>query len=173
MAQHTRWARLSYQGRAVFGTLQGDELVVHTGDMFDAPVPTRESIALSEATWLTPCLPSKMLAMWNNFHGAAKVNGWPEPAEPLYFAKTPNSFNAHLAPIPAPWNYDGRVMYEGELGIVIGRTCTNVSRDDAAAHIFGYTCRGPHRRRCNGDRWHALPRRWRPSGLDAAPAQTS
>jgi 2-keto-4-pentenoate hydratase/2-oxohepta-3-ene-1,7-dioic acid hydratase in catechol pathway len=39
-----------------------------------------------------------------------------------------------------PAGYDGRVVYEGELGIVIGRTCRNVAEADAASHIFGYTC---------------------------------
>ena len=140
MAQHTRWARLSYQGQVVFGAVQGDVLAVHTGNLFDEPVRTREEIALSDATWLTPCLPSKMIAMWNNYRGAARVNGWTEPAEPLYFAKTPNSFNAHMGPIPTPRGYDGRVIYEGELGIVIGRICADVSPLDAADHIFGYTC---------------------------------
>ena len=32
------------------------------------------------------------------------------------------------------------MVYEGELGVVIGSRCTNVSEADATAHIFGYTC---------------------------------
>jgi 2-keto-4-pentenoate hydratase/2-oxohepta-3-ene-1,7-dioic acid hydratase in catechol pathway len=32
------------------------------------------------------------------------------------------------------------VAYEGELGIVIGKACTAVPAEQAAAHIFGYTC---------------------------------
>ena len=42
--------------------------------------------------------------------------------------------------IRRPASYDGRVVYEGELGIVIGRTCTAVSEEQAREHIFGYTC---------------------------------
>jgi 2-keto-4-pentenoate hydratase/2-oxohepta-3-ene-1,7-dioic acid hydratase in catechol pathway len=32
------------------------------------------------------------------------------------------------------------VVYEGELGIVIGKRASSVSESEAAAHIFGYTC---------------------------------
>jgi 2-keto-4-pentenoate hydratase/2-oxohepta-3-ene-1,7-dioic acid hydratase in catechol pathway len=33
-----------------------------------------------------------------------------------------------------------RVDYEAELAIVIGKTCHNVRREDAFAHVLGYTC---------------------------------
>jgi 2-keto-4-pentenoate hydratase/2-oxohepta-3-ene-1,7-dioic acid hydratase in catechol pathway len=39
-----------------------------------------------------------------------------------------------------PASYDGRVVYEGELAVVIGRTASAVSVEDAPAHIFGYSC---------------------------------
>jgi 2-keto-4-pentenoate hydratase/2-oxohepta-3-ene-1,7-dioic acid hydratase in catechol pathway len=124
------WARIQVGERRLFGTVAGESLAVHTGDMFGAATATGETIGLAEARWLAPCEPSKLLALWNNFREAAEKYGWEIPAEPLYFAKTANSFNAHLGAIPAPAAYDGRVVYEGELGIVIGRDAT----------IFGYTC---------------------------------
>jgi 2-keto-4-pentenoate hydratase/2-oxohepta-3-ene-1,7-dioic acid hydratase in catechol pathway len=34
----------------------------------------------------------------------------------------------------------GKVVYEGELGVVIGKRAANVSEADAAQYIFGYTC---------------------------------
>ena len=99
-----------------------------------------ERVPATEARRLTPVQPSKMVALWNNFRASAEKNGWAIPAEPLHFIKTPNSFNAHGQPIRAPKSYSGRVAYEGELGIVIGRTCTAVSVEEAPAHILGYTC---------------------------------
>ena len=41
--------------------------------------------------------------------------------------------------LDVPAAYDGRVLYEGELAVVIGRTAQAVSLADAPAHIFGYT----------------------------------
>ena len=42
--------------------------------------------------------------------------------------------------IRMPKSYAGKVVYEGELGIVIGKTCRAVSEAEAQRHIFGYTC---------------------------------
>lgn len=43
------------------------------------------------------------------------------PAERLFFIKAPNTSCAHGAVIPAPRSYAGSVLYEGELGVVIGK----------------------------------------------------
>jgi 2-keto-4-pentenoate hydratase/2-oxohepta-3-ene-1,7-dioic acid hydratase in catechol pathway len=134
------WARGRVEGRVVFGAVDGETLRVHAGDLFADPAPTGESLALSDITWMTPCDPGKFLGLWKNFHAAATKNGWSIPLEPLYFAKTPTTHLAHLATIEPPATYDGRVCYEGELGIVIGRRAKAVSVEAAAAAIFGYTC---------------------------------
>ena len=89
---------------------------------------------------LTPCVPSKMICLWNNFHALAARLGVAEPAEPLYFLKSPSAFLAHGETIRRPPSYSGNVVYEGELGIVIGKRCSNVSEDEAGDYIFGYTC---------------------------------
>ncbi len=78
--------------------------------------------------------------MWNSFHGLAQKLGQENPAEPLYFLKAPNSFLAGDAVIRRPRAYSGKVFYEGELGIVIGKRCGGVSEAEAAGHSYGYTC---------------------------------
>ena len=135
-----KWLRLRHRGIERFGTLEGETVCLHEGDMFALPRATGERITTADVEWLIPCCPSKMIALWNNFRAAAEKNGWAAPAEPLYFIKTPNSYAAHGAPIPAPAGDVGRVAYEGELAIVIGRRAKAVSAADAPAHIFGYTC---------------------------------
>jgi len=134
------WARLEIDGQTVFGTVEDDRLRVHAGDMFAGAQPTGETVALADGHWMTPCQPSKLIALWNNSRAAAEKNGWATPAEPLYFIKTPNAYNAHERPIPPPAAYDGRVMYEGELGVVIGRPLKAATPAEAQAGIFGYTC---------------------------------
>jgi 2-keto-4-pentenoate hydratase/2-oxohepta-3-ene-1,7-dioic acid hydratase in catechol pathway len=54
--------------------------------------------------------------------------------------KAGNSFLGPNQKIRRPKAYAGKVVYEGELGIVIGKAAANVSEADAAKHIFGYTC---------------------------------
>lgn len=134
------WVRFEHAGRIGFGTLQGGEIAIHEGDLYESPRSTGSTIALSAVRPLTPCVPSKLIGLWNNFHALAAKLGIPVPAEPLYFLKAPNSFLASGETIEAPKAYDGRVLYEGELGVVIGKRCKAVSEAEADAHIFGYTC---------------------------------
>jgi 2-keto-4-pentenoate hydratase/2-oxohepta-3-ene-1,7-dioic acid hydratase in catechol pathway len=63
-----------------------------------------------------------------------------EPDEPLYLLKAPTTAAAPNAVVKRPTSYDGKVVYEGELAVVIGRTCSGVSIDEADAFIHGYTC---------------------------------
>ncbi|MES2717344.1 MAG: fumarylacetoacetate hydrolase family protein [Pseudomonadota bacterium] len=134
-----QWMRFSHAGATGFGLLSGDQVQVHTGDMFQAPQPTGAVLPLADCQWLPPCQPAQILGLWNNFRAAAEKNGWATPPEPLYFSKAVGSLNAHGQPIPVPASYDGRVLYEGELAVVIGRRTHAVPLADAPAHIFGYT----------------------------------
>ncbi|GLK82117.1 fumarylacetoacetate hydrolase family protein [Ancylobacter defluvii] len=134
------WVRFEHSGGAGFGTLEGDSIAVHTGNMFNGAQPAGESLALSSVKLLTPTVPTKIIALWNNFHAlAAKLNS-PVPADPLYLLKAGSCLTTPGAEVRRPASYDGKVVYEGELGIVIGKTATNVSEEEAGAHIFGYTC---------------------------------
>jgi 2-keto-4-pentenoate hydratase/2-oxohepta-3-ene-1,7-dioic acid hydratase in catechol pathway len=134
------WIRFEHQGRAGFGVLEGESIKVHSGDMFAGAQPTGAAVSLAGVRVLTPSVPSKMVALWNNFHALAAKLGNPEPMEPLYFLKGNNSFLAHGETIRAPASYSGKVVYEGELGVVIGRRCTAVAEAQAPGCIFGYTC---------------------------------
>jgi 2-keto-4-pentenoate hydratase/2-oxohepta-3-ene-1,7-dioic acid hydratase in catechol pathway len=137
----TTWLRFTYLSHPTptLGTLEGDSIAVHTGDLFTNPQPTGECIALKDVTLLTPCVPNKMVALWNNFRALAAKLNQSIPPNPLYFLKANSNFHPHGAPIRVPASYDGKVVYEGELGVVIGKTCRNVSEADASSHIFGYT----------------------------------
>jgi 2-keto-4-pentenoate hydratase/2-oxohepta-3-ene-1,7-dioic acid hydratase in catechol pathway len=134
------WLRFEHEGSRGFGTLDGELVRVHAGDLFAAPVPTGQTLALEKLRILTPCRPAVFIGLWNNYRAAAQRAGHAIPAEPLYFIKAAGSYAAHGDAIHAPAGYEGRVVYEGELGIVIGRTCRAVCADDARPCIFGYTC---------------------------------
>ena len=135
-----RWIRYEHAGEVGFGTLDDDTIAVHQGDMFAGPSPTGQRLNLADVRVLTPTEPSKMIALWNNFHALAAKLEQPVPEEPLYFLKASNSFLATGETIRRPSTYSGRVVYEGELGIVIAKTCKEVSEADAERYIFGYTC---------------------------------
>ena len=136
----TRWVRFRHQGRVGFGTLTQSDIAVYDGKMFGDARPNGQRLALSDVELLAPTEPSQIIALWNNFHALAAKLKMPEPPEPLYLLKAPSSVTAPGAVIRPPARYDGKTTYEGELGIVIGKTCSNVSTEEADEFIFGYTC---------------------------------
>lgn len=137
MALWVRFARGATEG---FGTLDGETISIHQGDMFAVPTPTGESLALADVALLTPCTPQKMVCLWNNSRAVAAKNSLAEPTEPLYFLKCPTAYLASGQTIPRPASYDGRVIYEAELGIVIGKRCSGADEAAAKDAIFGFTC---------------------------------
>jgi 2-keto-4-pentenoate hydratase/2-oxohepta-3-ene-1,7-dioic acid hydratase in catechol pathway len=62
------------------------------------------------------------------------------PKEPLWFLKPSTAYLAPGAPIRLPAADVGKVIYEGELGVVIGRTARDVAEEDVDRHVLGYTC---------------------------------
>ena len=135
-----RWLRCEYQGRTRIGTLEGDQVTFYEGDLFNSPRPTQEKAPLSAVQLMTPTEPSKMVALWNNSKTNAAKLKLATPPEPLYFIKVPSSFAPGGVLIRRPRSFDGKVIFEGELGIVIGKRCKEVSESQAPQHIFGYTC---------------------------------
>ena len=141
-----QWLRYSHQGNTGFGTLDGAfnapgaAIRVHTGNLFSGSKPSGQTLALADVTLLAPCIPTKMPALWNNFYERATKENIALPPDPLYFLKGNNAFCAHGSVIKKPAHFDGKVVFEGELGIVIGKRMSNVSEADAPNYIFGYTC---------------------------------
>jgi len=137
----TRWARFRLlNGQSGFGQWVEDQLVEYRGDMFDAPEPTGRNLSRDEFSLLSPCLPAKFLALWNNFHALAGKLGKSVPAHPLFLLKPTTSVIGTGESIRRPPGYLGKILYEGELGIVIGRRCKEVPVELADNFIFGYTC---------------------------------
>ena len=134
------WVRYQHAGSTGFGTLHEGAVSPHDGDLFGDNRPAGTSLPLDAVTLLTPCVPGKFLALWNNFHAAAAKQGNAIPAEPLYFIQASSSYLGPGQPILVPPGYGGKVIYEGELGIVIGKTSKQVDEAHAHQHIFGYTC---------------------------------
>ncbi|MEJ1977408.1 MAG: fumarylacetoacetate hydrolase family protein [Acetobacteraceae bacterium] len=135
-----QWIRFETDGTERFGTLTAGTIQIHTGDLFAGPTPTGETLPLDQVRLLAPVRPGKFIGLWNNFHALAAKTGAAIPAGPLYFLKAPGSVLPPGDTIRKPGGYDGKVLYEGELGIVIGRRCTRVDEARAEAAIFGYTC---------------------------------
>jgi 2-keto-4-pentenoate hydratase/2-oxohepta-3-ene-1,7-dioic acid hydratase in catechol pathway len=137
----TRWARFrSNDGRIGFGVLDGEYIAEYEGDLFGASRPTGRTLTQGEFTLRSPCSPSKIVALWNNFHALTLKLGKSAPTRPQFLIKPGTSVIGPNDAIRRPTGYTGKIAYEGELGIVIGKLCKDVRLSDAGDHIFGYTC---------------------------------
>lgn len=124
-----RTARFMHQGRVLNGRWQDTELVCADGEVVSA----------SAVTFLPPVEPRMILGVGRNYRAHAAELGNTPPERPLFFLKTPSSLIGHGAAIEIPLEA-GRVDYEGELVIVIGRLARNLaSLEDARSVILGYT----------------------------------
>lgn len=123
-----------------FGIVDEDELVVLDGDpMFSGFETTDERIPLADVRLLSPVIPrSKIVAIGLNYPAHAADMPFGAPPNPLIILK-PNT--AVVGPEDAIQIPDGvgKVVHEGELGIVIGRIAKDVSEDEALDYVFGYT----------------------------------
>ncbi len=81
--------------------------------------------------------PQKIVCVGLNYRDHAEEQGTPLPERPLLFAKWPNTLIGNGDAIRIP-SISQQVDYEAELGVVIGRTASGVSVDDALDHVEGY-----------------------------------
>jgi 2-keto-4-pentenoate hydratase/2-oxohepta-3-ene-1,7-dioic acid hydratase in catechol pathway len=94
---------------------------------------------LGQVKLLSPCTPSKVVAVGLNYRDHAEELGLALPEEPLLFLKPPSSVIGPGETILAP-PQSKRVDYEAELAVVISRTAKQVKAENAADYILGYTC---------------------------------
>jgi 5-oxopent-3-ene-1,2,5-tricarboxylate decarboxylase/2-hydroxyhepta-2,4-diene-1,7-dioate isomerase len=110
--------------------------VVRDGEVLRA-ADGRE-VAIPDALHLPPVLPSKIVCVHLNYISRVKELMTALPPAPTYFHKPISALNAHDAAVVRPdrckW-----LNYEGEIAIVIGRTCKNISPAEAGDYIRGYT----------------------------------
>ena len=120
--------RILLDGNTVDVERHGDTLVAGDG----------REVGVDEALHLPPVLPSKIVCVHLNYRSRVEEMMTTLPPAPTYFHKPVSALNAHDAAVVRPelckW-----LNYEGEIVIVIGRTCRNVSPDEAGDYIRGYT----------------------------------
>jgi 2,4-didehydro-3-deoxy-L-rhamnonate hydrolase len=83
--------------------------------------------------------PGKIVCVGLNYRDHAEEQGVELPAEPLLFAKWPNTLIASGEPISVP-PLVTKCDYEAELGVVIGATVSRVSKENALEAVRGYLC---------------------------------
>jgi 5-oxopent-3-ene-1,2,5-tricarboxylate decarboxylase/2-hydroxyhepta-2,4-diene-1,7-dioate isomerase len=120
--------RILLAGAVVEVERQGEELVADDG--------RRVKVAVAQHLW--PVVPSKIICVHLNHVSRVKEFQIKLSATPTYFQKPTSSLNSHRGEIVRPKRCKW-LNYEGEVAIVIGRRCRNISQKEAGDYIRGYT----------------------------------
>lgn len=120
--------RILLDGYPALVERHGDELVAGDGRV----------TAIAEAIHLPPTEPSKIIAVHLNYTSRSDEFLTKLPSAPTYFHKPISALNSHNAAVVRPLGCKW-LNYEGEIVIVIGRTCRNVSPSEAGDYIAGYS----------------------------------
>lgn len=124
----TEIRRILLDGYPVQVERQGDTLVA----------PDGRTVAIADATHLPPCEPTKIIAVHLNYDSRTQEFMTKLPPAPTYFHKPITAANSHDGAIVRPEGCKW-LNYEGEIVIVIGKTCRNISPAEAGEYIMGYT----------------------------------
>jgi 5-oxopent-3-ene-1,2,5-tricarboxylate decarboxylase/2-hydroxyhepta-2,4-diene-1,7-dioate isomerase len=122
------YRRILLDGASVQVRRDGDDLVAADG----------RRIRTGEAMHLPPVTPSKIIAVHLNHRSRVAEFRATLPAAPTYFHKPVSALLGHRGAVIRPANCR-YLNYEGEVAIVIGRTCRGVSPAEAGDFIAGYT----------------------------------
>src|SRR6202167_3038892 len=147
-----KYCRFQFNGQAQYGLVEsvgGRDAIVRVlltapeeadGDMESLRTRKIEAIPLEEAALLPPVRPSKIVCIGRNYREHAAELGHDVPTEPLIFLKATSALLSPGGVVRRP-KISQRVDLEGELGVVIGKTCYQPAADaDIRQYIQGYTC---------------------------------
>ncbi len=110
--------------------------VVRDGEHLVAPDGRR--IAIEDATHLAPSEPTKIIAVHLNYDSRTQEFMTKLPPAPTYFHKPITALNTHKGAVVRPAGCKW-LNYEGEIVIIIGKTCRNISPEEAGEYIAGYS----------------------------------
>lgn len=123
-----RKARIENEGEEHEARLRDGELLTDSG-----------TYGMDEVELLPPCNPSKVVAVGKNYADHAAELGGEVPDFPLLFFKPASAVVGHDVAIEYPVSSE-RVDYEGEVGLVVGDRCRDVSEGEALSYVEGVTC---------------------------------
>lgn len=123
-----------------YGLIEGQNIVEISGVPWAPWTRGSRSSRLADARLLAPVEPSKIVCVGRNYAAHAAELGNEIPKEPLIFLKPSTSIVGPEEPIVLT-KFSNRVEHEGELAIIIGRRCSQLTdSDDPLSFVLGYTC---------------------------------
>jgi 2-keto-4-pentenoate hydratase/2-oxohepta-3-ene-1,7-dioic acid hydratase in catechol pathway len=138
-------------GKSTWGVVEGEEVVdcaaiaptlraaLEAGATLQAPAGAPRH-KLSEVTFL-PVIPDpdKVICIGLNYLTHILEGGREPPKKPTIFTRWANTQVGHLQNLVRP-NASETLDFEGEMAVIIGKTCRHVPAAESAGVIAGYSC---------------------------------
>ncbi len=131
--------RYRFEGRIQYGILEDDRIYPCDGDPFGTLKKQSGSLDSGAVKLLAPVSPPNIICLGLNYRKHADEAGLPYPHEPLIFLKATTALCGPEDFVVLPSDSPGKIDYEAELAIVIGKHAKNVSEKDVAEVVLGYT----------------------------------
>jgi len=135
----TRFVRFAHRGSPQYGVVDNDHIAVIDPHPFGAWERTGERVELAGLKLLAPVIPTKVVCVGKNYADHAAEMGGEVPSEPLLFLKPSSAVIGPGEPIVYPTDLTSEVHHEAELAVVIGRTLSRATPEQAAEGVLGYT----------------------------------
>jgi 2-keto-4-pentenoate hydratase/2-oxohepta-3-ene-1,7-dioic acid hydratase in catechol pathway len=154
-------ARLSYDNSETYGFVKGDKVATKDEITYQTGVPIPQSIKdflfdgwyeeikdkikdlpysenISNFKLLTPIPnPNKIICLAFNYTDHAEEQGLQAPNDPAIVLKPRTALTGTESDIECP-DFVTQLDYEVELALIIGKTCKNISEEQAEGVVFGY-----------------------------------
>jgi 2-keto-4-pentenoate hydratase/2-oxohepta-3-ene-1,7-dioic acid hydratase in catechol pathway len=134
-----RIVRYRHEGKTGYGIVEEGRLHPCGGDPFSGLIRQQEVLDPDAVKLLSPVDPPNIICLGLNYRKHAEETGLVPPSEPLIFIKASTSLCGPGDAIVLPTLGPGRIDYEAELAIVIGKRAKDVTEKEAADYILGYT----------------------------------
>jgi 2-keto-4-pentenoate hydratase/2-oxohepta-3-ene-1,7-dioic acid hydratase in catechol pathway len=134
-----RIVRYSHGGQMGFGVLEDEHVAPITPHPFAPFEYSGERLTADQVRLLAPVLPTKVVAVGQNYADHAAEMGNVVPEEPIIFLKPSTAVVGPDDPIVYPAGVD-RVDYEGELAVIVGKVGRRLDEAGALQVVLGFTC---------------------------------
>lgn len=141
--------QVSVQGEPLVGVMGEDGVhpvkCVHFMEDFIRDRPAARAsvdpLSVQQISWMPVVTgPSKIIGVGLNYRDHIEESKGTPPSNPVIFAKYPNSLLGHKGVIQWDARVTGKVDFEAELAVVIGKRVKGITESEAREAVFGYTC---------------------------------
>ncbi|GMR11208.1 MAG: fumarylacetoacetate hydrolase family protein [Anaerolineae bacterium] len=134
-----RIVRFLHNNQVEYGLLEEDSVHQLSGEVYGNFEQGSRLASYADLKLLSPCMPTKIVAVGSNYRGHITEVGAKVPDAPILFLKPPSSVIGPGDAIVMPAT-STEIMFEAELAVVMKIGGRHIPQSKVVSHVLGYTC---------------------------------